>query len=314
MTQVVFLGGLGRSGSTLVERILGQLPGVCTLGEVVHLWERGVLGDERCGCGEPFSRCPFWLQVGNVAFGGWDRVDLEAVRALEVEVDRTRYIPALAAPGRVAAGVRERARQLAGYYARLYEAVAKVSGAGTVVDSSKNASLAYVLREQADLDLRVLHVVRDSRGVAYSWTKEVRRPEAGAAHPLMHRYPPWRSALLWDAQNAAFGLLAALGTPTRRVHYEALLADPVGTLREVCAFLGLPDVGAAPTFLRQHEVELAPAHTVSGNPMRFETGTVALRRDDSWRGKMPTPEQRLVSAITLPLLLRYRYLPARREV
>ncbi|HEY2794503.1 MAG TPA: sulfotransferase, partial [Micromonosporaceae bacterium] len=38
MARVVFLGGLGRSGTTLLERILGEVPGVCALGELVHLW------------------------------------------------------------------------------------------------------------------------------------------------------------------------------------------------------------------------------------------------------------------------------------
>jgi hypothetical protein len=40
---VLFLGGLGRSGTTLVERVLGAIPGACPLGEVVHLWRRDVL-------------------------------------------------------------------------------------------------------------------------------------------------------------------------------------------------------------------------------------------------------------------------------
>jgi hypothetical protein len=312
VTRVVFLGGLGRSGSTLIERILGQLPGVCAVGEVVHLWQRGLEWDERCGCGRPFSACPFWQAVGEQAFGGWRRVDPGLVRDLAARVDRTRYIPALAAP-RLARAVAARAERYAGYYAAVYAAVAAVSGAGTVVDSSKNASLAYLLRRHPDLDLRVVHVIRDSRGVAYSWTKHVTRPEATADQPEMHRYPPWHAALLWDAQNAACTLLGRLGTPTERVRYEELLADPVGTVDRLCGFLGLPAGGHLGRFLAPDSVRLEPAHTVSGNPMRFQTGTVPLRPDDAWRRQLPAADRRLVSALTLPLLLRYRYLPDRRE-
>jgi hypothetical protein len=307
-TRVVYVGGFGRSGSTLIERILGQLPGVCAVGEVVHMWQRGLVWDEQCGCGESFSACPFWRQVGEVAFGGWGNVDVGAVRDLGAYVDRTRYIPSLAAP-RLAPGLARSARRYADYYAAVHAAVATVSGASVVVDSSKNASLAYVLRRQPELDLRVLHVVRDSRGVAYSWTKQVVRPEATEAteeHAEMHRYRPWRSALLWDAQNASFTMLARLGTPTLRVHYERLLADPLGTMRRICAFLNLPGAGLD-AFLGPDSVRLAPAHTVSGNPMRFQTGTVPLRRDDAWRRQMRSADRRVVSALTLPLLLRYSY-------
>ena len=67
--RVLYLGGLGRSGTTVLERVLGELPGTCSVGELVHLWRRGVLDDETCGCGEPFSRCPFWSEVLRDAFG-----------------------------------------------------------------------------------------------------------------------------------------------------------------------------------------------------------------------------------------------------
>src|SRR5688500_6785417 len=70
--RVLLLGGAGRSGATVLERVLGELPGACSAGELVHLWQRGVLDDETCGCGESFGRCPFWVEVGARAFNGWN--------------------------------------------------------------------------------------------------------------------------------------------------------------------------------------------------------------------------------------------------
>ena len=52
--------------------LLGGLPGCTAVGELRHIWERGVLGNRLCGCGEPFHECPFWSAVGREAFGGWD--------------------------------------------------------------------------------------------------------------------------------------------------------------------------------------------------------------------------------------------------
>ena len=110
---VLYLGGLGRSGTTVLERVLGELPGVCSAGELVHLWRRGVLDDETCGCGEPFGSCRFWTEVGRVAFGGWSR-DL-AVRMVELRprVDRTRFVPALLAPRFMRHHLREALREYA---------------------------------------------------------------------------------------------------------------------------------------------------------------------------------------------------------
>jgi len=194
VVRVLFLGGLGRSGTTLLERVLGELPGVCPLGEVVHLWQRDVRDDERCGCGVRFSRCAFWRAVGAEAFGGWPNLDVEKVLTLQRTVERTRHIPRLAAP-RLTARRRALVTGYADHYARLYRAAAAVSGARVLVDSSKHGALAYCLRWADDVDLRVVHVVRDSRGVAYSWTKRIVRPESDTAAE-MTRYTPGRSALL----------------------------------------------------------------------------------------------------------------------
>lgn len=310
-TPVVFLGGLGRSGTTLLERMLGDLPGVATLGEVVHLWERALRDDERCGCGLAFSACPFWTEVGRLAFGGWERLDVEDVLALKGRVDRTRNVPRLALPLLRPAVRRDLARYL-DLYERVYAAARRAGAAAVVVDSSKHASLAYCLRWSRRLDLRVLQVVRDSPPVAYSWTREVTRPEsAGAAdgrlteHDLMPRYGLTRVVVRWTVDNLMFVLLRRLGVTVTLVRYEDLVADPEATLRACAAAAGLPP--EAWGTLRGDRLELSPGHTVAGNPMRFKTGELRLRPDDEWRRSYPPARRRAVAALTYPLRRQFGY-------
>ncbi|WP_433021599.1 sulfotransferase [Kribbella sp. CA-294648] len=304
MTKLLYLGGFGRSGTTLVERVIGQLPEVCALGEVTHLWFRGLLWDESCGCGQPFSRCDFWQQVGEVAFGGWKKVDADGVHRLGLEVDRSRYLPQLATLPSTS-GLRRRAREYADWYARIYSAAAIVSGAELVVDSSKNASLAYVLRDHEGIDLRVLHVVRDARGVAHSWSKDVPRPEARSEQRSMDKYTALQSAVLWTVHNLAFEVLRRRGVATRQVRYEQLTAGPRRTLAGILSWLDLP--AAELPFAADGSVMLEASHTVAGNPMRFQTGRLELRTDDAWRSRLSGSHRRQVTAVTWPLLLRYGY-------
>jgi Sulfotransferase family len=321
-SRVLYLGGLGRSGTTLVERLLGELPGAVSLGEVAHLWERGVVDGERCGCGQSFGDCPFWHEVGQVAFGGWDQVDIDRFRALRASVDRIRFIPTLALPA-LPAATRARLNAYVSYYTRLYQAVRQVSGAQVLIDSSKHASLAFCLRWAAerDLDLRVLHVVRDSRGVAYSWTKQVRRPEAVTGNgEFMAQWSPAKAAAHWNAENGAFALLARRGIPTALVRYEEFLRTPIASLRRIARFAGLPADDTALAFLTGADsvagagadgsvtARLSANHTASGNPMRFQTGPILLRRDDSWRTRLALIDRRRVTALTFPLLRHYGYL------
>ena len=306
-TRVLFLGGLGRSGTTVLERVLGELPATCSAGELVHLWQRGVLDDETCGCGQPFSRCEFWTAVGDRAFGGWDRALATRMRVLQQRVDRTRHVPLLALP-RLSRRRRAELDEYVATFTRLYRAISAVSGRPVVIDSSKHSSLASCLRHGPQVDLRVVHVVRDSRGVAFSWAKEVRRPESVAAEDLMTRYSPARSSMLWVGHNLSFALLRRLGTPTLRLRYEDFVADPRARVAELADFAGLPAGDATAGFTDGCTVVLRPSHTVAGNPVRFRNGPLTLRRDDVWRRQLSRPRRTLVTLLTLPLLARYGYL------
>jgi len=302
VARVLFLGGLGRSGTTLVERLLGELPGVCALGEVVHLWQRDLRDDERCGCGSRFSACRFWQRVGQQAFGGWHHVDVDRVHALRDAVERTRHIPRLA----TAVEAPDEVHEYAAFYSRVYAAAAEVSGAKVVVDSSKHSALAHVLRWATGIDLLVVHVVRDPRGVAYSWTKTVARPESDGADE-MTRYSPGRSALLWNAHNAAFGLLARRGVAVRRIRYEEFLADPRAALLRLGEFAGLRLLPDDLAFLADGHADLGVGHSAAGNPMRFTVGRLPLRRDDAWVRALPSAQRRLVGAVCGPMLRAYGY-------
>lgn len=304
--QVLFIGGIGRSGSTVFELSLGTDERVVALGEVIHLWRRSLLGGELCGCGESFSRCDFWQETGRVAFGGWDRVDATRVLDLRERLDRTVRTPQLTVGIGSAAWLAD-VREYASYYGRLYRAAASVSGRDVVVDSSKQPSLPYLLQYAEGLDVRVVHCVRDSRAVAYSWTKRVERPGAQTEDgQFMVRYHPAVSALKWLQHNAVVDALRLQRVPTMRVRYEDWAAQPVRTVESAMAFAGLdPQVNGR---LGDEWVDLPVTHTCGGNPMRFTQGRLEIRKDEGWRTKLPQRARRLVTVISAPGLAAYGYL------
>lgn len=301
--RVLYIGGQGRSGTTLLERALGELPGVLGVGETVHLWDRGLRDNQLCGCGKPFAECAFWQDVGDVAFGGWHTVDTEAAVTLRYAVDRNRYIPFLLRPGLSATFQRRHARYV-DRMATLYRAMAEVSGARTIIDSSKHASYAMTLSQTPGIDLRILHVVRDSRAVAHSWTKRVARPEAGGAP--MPVYGPTRAAVLWDVQNAVIEQLGRRH-PYLRVRYEDFVEAPKDSLLAAARFAELGIDADALQFLDGDTLTVRPSHTVAGNPMRFLSGDIQIRSDQSWRDDMPRAHRHFVGALTQPLQRRYGY-------
>lgn len=302
MVRVVYIGGAGRSGSTLLDRVIGQIPGYVSAGEVRAVWQAGVGENRLCGCGLPFQECPFWGQVGEHAFGAWSALDADAI---ERALDSMSYLDALRClvgrsplPPAVAA--------IAPQIEQLYRAISSAAGDATIIDSSKGPRYAVILSLLPAVELRAIHLVRDARGVAYSWSKEITRPDTPGRRTPMLRLSPLGSGSRWIVQNT---LMEALGrrVPVTRMRYETFMAQPADELSRALTRLRVPVEPGALAFLGREAVRLAPNHTVMGNPMRMSTGEVPLVTDDAWKSRLPRGHRLQVTALTLPWLLRYGY-------
>jgi Sulfotransferase family len=309
--RVLYIGGCGRSGSTLLDRMLGEFPRLWSVGELRFIWQRGLVENQRCGCGNRFRECPFWKAVGDEAFGGWDNLDAQDLAALERSTDRHRYIPFLIAPW-LWPRYRRRLARYTDVLARLYQGIHHEMGGGLIVDSTKDPPFAFLLRRVPGLDLRVLHLVRDSRGVAFSWTKRIRKPEKVDTVDFMNTYHPVEMGFRWMAYNLCFHLLERLGIARLSMRYERFVRSPRAEIERIAAYVDEEFQEEDFAFLQGEAVDLGTHHTVSGNPMRFEQGTIRLSLDEAWKTQLNPLHRRLVSIFTSRLLLCYGYFrPAR---
>ncbi len=301
-TKVLYIVGLGRSGSTILSNSLGQIDGFSSVGEVCYMWKHNFIENRLCGCGRPFYECPVWTEVVEKAFGGPEGVDARRMIGLQHSAARTRHIPMML----TVKGSKAIANRLDGWLQNtgcLYSALRTVTQSRVIVDSSKEPAYGYALGLVPDIDLRVLHLVRDPRAAAYSWLKKKPQPDSEDLE-FMHRFSPTKSAALWDAWNAA---AEALWREDKylRLRYEDFVANPRQSFARILDLLGEEDAELPLT--GDQEVKLGVSHTVSGNPNRFETGSVALRHDREWVDKMTSKDRNLVTGLTLPLLQRYGY-------
>jgi hypothetical protein len=304
--KVLYIAGAGRSGSTILHNVLGQIDGFVAVGELRYVWERGVIDNRLCGCGVPFRSCDFWQRVFRAAYGGFDNIDADEMHR-QTESFHLHHLPTLLLPN-----LREkRLARLHSYLdqqVKLYQAIQSVTGCRVIVDSSKNPAYGYLLHQMTALDLFVLHLVRDSRAVTYSWsTKKPFQPDP--ANPdFMTQKGAFSSSLQWNARNlGAERLLSNLSKHHLLVRYEDFLKSPAGSLTQI---LRLVDENAAELpFVTANTVNLAtPNHSVFGNLVRFQTGVVELRQDERWRTQMKRHNKLFTTVLTSPLLLRYGYL------
>lgn len=302
VTRIISIAGSDRSGSTLLDTILGTVDGFFSAGELRYLWERGVLEQRKCGCGEPIPGCEVWGPV--LAEMSAHRRDPDPRTIVkDLELLRTRYAPLAMAPlarSRYLGHI----QPIVDVYSRLLPVVRDVTGSRVMVDSSKRPLYTFMLAQVPGVELTVVHVVRDPRAVAHSRNRYKRQLDTEEGRG-MTQTSPLRSALSWAMWNVGVSSLARRLPRYIVVRYEDLIADPEATIRRILGVAGVED--AATPFISGSTVTLQPNHTVSGNPSRFTTGDVELRLDAAWERDMRPFDRRLVTTVTLPLLGRYGY-------
>jgi len=300
--KVLYIMGWGRSGSTILDNILGEVDGWFSMGEHHYFWERSVLGGRSCGCGRTVQECEVWSKVlaivGDVDAERIVRLQNDAVRIrhawklLHTRPEEIRRDPAL--------------KEYADVTARLYAAAAEVTGAGVLIDSSKRPSDAALLELLPGIEPYYVQLVRDPRAVAYSWQRKKRQRDT-AAPAEMVPHGTLDSGVNWMVWNLAAGAVRRRAGRSRSMllRYEDFVREPRRAAAAIARMLGEPD--AELPFEDDHTIRLGTNHTVSGNPSRFTTGSVAIKPDDAWRNALPSADRWLTTALTLPLLPRYRY-------
>jgi hypothetical protein len=303
--KVLFVGGFGRSGSTLLDNVLGQVDGFFSAGEVSYLWDRCLEQDRLCSCKRAFSDCPLWSRIVERAFPDRSAIDTQALVAV-----RESLVPKKVALAAMRGGSARDMDGIDGYLRRLvplYRAIREETGCRVVVDSSKAPGHGFVLRSTPDLETYALHLIRDSRPVAHSWQKKMVYDPTGDEPLYMTRFSPARSSKLWYTWNLATERVwASAADRYLRMRYEDFVAAPAESLRRILDLVGesVPELPVD----EENRFEMGEMHSAAGNPSRFKDGPVEIRRDDKWRSAQPTSHRLLVTLLTFPLLLRYGYL------
>jgi hypothetical protein len=296
--RLLYISGCGRSGSTLLERILGEIEGVTSVGELGLIWKRSFLDNQLCSCGASFEGCIFWKKIVTKNFGNISSCDSKKILSLQQKVMRTRYIPMLFAGKFPFQKGHEEARlELTNILGNLYEVIQKEAQAELIVDSSKLLLYALLLSNVKNIELNVVHLVRNSQAVAYSLLRKRIRPEITNHSEFMPRYSPYQSSMYWNKVNWLSTLLRKKAAKYFLLRYEDFVAQPREKTKELLSNL---EIEAGVDFIKKdNSVSFRKDyHSVSGNPMRFRTGEIQIRADNEWEHKLSVKNKCIVRVLT----------------
>jgi Sulfotransferase domain len=294
---VLSINGWCRNGSTIIGNLLNEVSGFFHVGELHFLWKNayGNGSNTRCGCGEELVSCAIWSRVlaAELPAGVDPRAHAEEVRRRQQDSLRTRHTWSVLRHGLGSGDLRAHAETMA----RTYRAIAEVTGCKVIIDSTKIPGEAALLSNVEGIEPLYLHLVRDPRAVAHSWsrTKDYAYPMSAA-----------RSTAYWVGFNlASRALVKRHPERSRFLRYEEFIRDPAETIRALIEFCGGEP---ADNPVRDRTAELRKNHTVTGNPDRFRSGATLIRPfDGAWRSELPALSKLTTLALGWPLLARYGY-------
>ncbi|SHL06350.1 hypothetical protein [Rhodothermus profundi] len=302
---VLYIGGWGRSGSTLIGNILGSIDPFIHLGELVWIWEHGWKSNHLCGCGIQFQSCSFWKSVLDDFLEKNRSVDIDKIIFV-----RNRYFMSNINFLKLMLGkINDEIEEYLYYVHQLYKSIWSKSESKVIVDSSKVAFHFLALSMINDIELYLIHLVRDARGCAYSWCKHIYREDAesGKKIPFV-QYSPAFSTSRWCLYNTFFEIFKSKSCKHALIKYESFIRDITSYIKCFMSMLGVEKIKCCDVMDGDGNVKIGINHTVWGNPSRLKRGKIKIRLDDAWRREMPWKDRLVVTALAWPWLLKYGYL------
>lgn len=288
----VFLTSHAFSGSTLTSFLMGMHPEVATVGELTGPARRFDLRTYPCSCGKLFQQDPFWQEVATAVnhYGlsysltnyldtrfelspnqVVQRVLAGSMRNSFLEAARDRFLFTLW-PSQLT-----RLKDQAQRNELFARAILDVTGKSIFLDTSKDPMRIRYLPLAPHLDLYVIHLVRDVRGVVAS---------IRSRHPETNVETAVRS---WIAREKNINRLLETVPANRQIqlNYEDLVTNTLSTLNRLLVF-----VGAQPlkTLGDYRETE----NHILGNKMRKRESS-EIKLDEKWRTALSEQQLQIIS-------------------
>jgi hypothetical protein len=278
--RVAYLAGTSYCGSTILAMLLDSHPRVVSIGEagLNRRTRREGRTAPPCSCGVALEHCAFWRDIfaavrgDGFAFGPaeWSN----DYRYLNPLVHRllSQYSSwkAVQLFQRVAEAAlpwhRQRVQHAHRVNVSLVRRVLQRAGADVLVDTSKAPMRLHHLLNIPDLEVRLIHLVRDVRAYAEAARRRGRTLAAAVDE--------------WTTLHRGVEAIARRLPAERvlRLRYEDWAADAAHVVPDVHRFIGVPPLAPPPTID-------ATAHHVLGNRLRMD-GELRVTLDQKWRQRL----------------------------
>ena len=293
----VFLTSHAFSGSTLTSFLLGAHPEIATVGMLTGPAAHLDLKTYRCSCGKLFKEDPFWQDVTTAVNQYGASYSLNQHLGTRIELGSNSLIRRIRTDS-LRSNALEKCRDWfmfnfwPGHKREMHRlvkrneifarAILDISGKSIFLDTSKDPMRIRYLRLSPWIDLYVIHLVRDVRGVVASILS--RHSDMNVKQATNH----WLVA----EHNIRRHLKTVPESRQNLVCYEDITANPLQTLNHLFAFIGIKPLETMVDFRKVD-------NHILGNKMRKQS-TSEIKVDERWRTVLSDSQLQLINKITGP--------------
>ena len=302
--KVLYIVGFRRTGSTLLDIVLGSHSEIESTWELARISHCYWIHNRYCSCGKRTYSCPFWSQVRQTWIERVGKEGAAEYAKLQEVFHSYRTLPRMLIEKYRPS---PQFREYASLNRALFDAIREVSGKPVVLDSSKNRVRALAFSMTPGIDLHLVHLVRDARGVAASQKKSFQKNERAGISREHKAQSVWSSSILWVAANLLSEFVCSQldQSKTVRVRYEDFISAPKYVLDSIgrLVHLDLTEVTEAISAGEAMQV----GHNVGGNHLRMKDNVRMEPAVGRWKGALSAREQEVIWLLTGWLMKRYGY-------
>ncbi|MEJ2621587.1 MAG: sulfotransferase domain-containing protein [Candidatus Thiodiazotropha sp.] len=262
---IIYLMGAGRSGTTALTTFLGNNSSIQAIGEMHQFFEH-IEHNKPCSCGALLGKCEFWSEILNYLPHDYLKNPKE-YRAICDTFEYHKAIPKYL----FHAFKSEDLEKYCDINEVVLNAVEKTHTQSYIIDSAKYIGRALGLSKSKKINLKIIYVIRDVRGVIYSFSKKVQSSRT-----------PLSTIMYWLVINGVAEIVYRF-TPKDKIiklKYEDLVEMPNRELERLEEFLDtdLSDIKGR----IMHDEPFDMPHIIGGNRIKSNK-QIHFKRDVSWK-------------------------------
>ncbi len=249
--EIIYIMGMGRSGTTILDIVISNNPNILSCGEVTHIFRDGFISNSACACGEQISNCELWRSVASEF--SQDNLDLIQSTIDKIESHKSFFLSIFNFHNLETESLYKETN------ARIFNNLSNKTDITHIIDSSKYAGRALGLSKAFPDKIKIILLTRSPEGLYTSFKKE---------NSTEQRPKSTFQILLYYFYTLSCFKLSELKLKNKilKLQYDDFISSPTEALTKIENWANI-DLSESKKLLGKNE-KLNIGHIVTGNRLR----------------------------------------------